>query len=107
MTGGYTRNTAGNPPVQNPAGAPTAKSATVQAGNPAPANPQPTNALASSALDNVIPVIKEPKEADIVAKFKYKQLDKIDGEPTYPKLVELRRQMACNARTVKSSFGGG
>ena len=39
------------------------------------------NVLASSALDNVIPVIKEPKEADILAKFKYRQLDKIDGEP--------------------------
>ena len=49
----------------------------------------PANALASSVLDNVIPVIKEPKEANILAKFKYKQLDKIDGEPTYPKLVEL------------------
>ena len=78
---------------------------TVQCGNPA--NPAPTNVLASSALDNGIPVIKEPKEADILAKFKYKQLDKIDGEPNYPQLVELRRQMTRNARAVKSSFGGG
>ena len=101
MAGGYTRNTAGNPPAQNPTGAPTAQGVTVQACNPAPANPQPANALASSALDNVIPIIKEPKEADIVAKFKYKQLDKIDGEPTYPKLVELQRQMARNTRALK------
>ena len=108
MAGGYTRsNQGGNPPAQNPAGAPTAQGATVQAGNPAPANPQPANALASSALDNVIPVIKEPKEADIIANFKYKQFDKIDGVPTHPKLVELRRQMTCNARTAKSLFGGG
>ena len=57
-------------------------------------------------MDNVIPVIKELKEADIVAKFKYEQLDKIDGEPTYPTLVKLRRQMARNTRAVKSSFGG-
>ena len=57
---------------------------TAQCGNPAPAD-----VLASSALDNVIPVIKEPKEADILAKFKFKQLDKIDGEPMYPQLVEL------------------
>ena len=77
----------------------------MQRGNPA--NQVPTNILASSALDNIIPVIKEPKEAEILAKFKYKQLDKIDGEPNYPKLVELRRQMARNARAVKSSFGGG
>ena len=59
----------------------------MQRGNPE--NPAPMNVLASSALDNVIPVIKELKEANILAKFKYKQLDKIDGEPNYPKLVEL------------------
>ena len=57
---------------------------TAQCGNPAL-----TNVLASSALDNVIPVIKEPKEADILAKFKFKQLDTIDGEPTYPQLEDL------------------
>ena len=110
MAGGYTRNNqAGNQPAQNPAGAPNAQGATVQAGNPAPANAQPANTLASSALDNVIPVpvIKEPKEADIGAKFKYKQLDKIDGEQTCPELVQLRCQMKCNTRTAKSSFGGG
>ena len=90
MTGGYTRNNqAGNPPAQNPAGATTAQGASVQAGNPAPANAQPTNALASST------------------KFKYRQLDKIDGEPTYPKLVEPPRQMTRNARAVKSLFGRG
>ena len=108
MAGGYTRsNQGGNPPAQNPAGAPTAQGATVQAANPAPANAQPANALASSALDNVIPAVKEPKEADIIVKSKYKQLDKINGEPTYPKLVELRRQMTRNARAMKSLFGGG
>ena len=100
-------NPGGNPAAQNQTGAPPAQAATVQAGNPTQANAAPVNALASSALDNVIPVIKEPKESDIIAKFKYEHLDKIDGEPTYPKLVELRRQMARNARAVKSSFGGG
>ena len=106
IVGGYTRiNQAGNPPAQNPAGAPTAQGATVQPGNPSPANVQPANTLASSALVNVIPVIKEPKEADIVMKFKYKQLEKNDGKPTYPKLVKLRRQMTRNARAVNSPFG--
>ena len=110
MAGRVTRNNPGaNPPAQNQnqAGALIPQAATVQAGNLTQANTAPVNALASSALDNVIPVIKEPKESDIIAKFKYKQLDKIDGEPTYPKLVELRRQMARTARAVKSSFGGG
>ena len=108
MAGGYTRNNqGGNPPAQNPAGAPTAQGATAQAGNPAPPNAPPANALASSALDSVIPVIKEPKEADIVVKFKYKQLDKIYGEPTYIKLVKLRYQTTRNARAVKSLFGEG
>lgn len=80
----------------------------MNAGNaPTPPRNNRTNVLASSALDNVIPVIKEPKEADIVTKFKYKQLDKVDGEPKYPQLVELRRQLARNARAIKSSFGGG
>ena len=108
MAGGLTRNNpGGNPAAPIQAGAPPAQAATGQAGNLTQANAAPVNALASSALDNVIPVIKEPKESDILAKFKYKQLDKIDGEPTYPKLVELRRQLARNARAVKSSFGGG
>ena len=70
----------------------------VGAGNaPTPPQSNRSNVLASSALDNVIPTIKEPKEADIVAKFKYKRLDAIEGEPAYPQLVELRRQLARNA----------
>ena len=74
----YTRDTqGGNPPAQNLAGAPTAQGATAQAGNPAPANAPPVNALASSVLDNVIPVIKERKGTDTVTNFKYKQLDKL------------------------------
>lgn len=78
------------------------------AGNaPAPAPRSAGTTLASSALDNVIPTIKEPKETDIIMRFKYKQLDPINGEPTYPKLVELRQQLARNGLTIKSSFGGG
>ena len=105
MAGGHTRNNPQAGGVQNQNLNPN-----IPAGNASIAqqnNAVAVNVLASSALDNVIPVIKEPKEADILAKFKYRQLDKIDGEPNYPKLVELRQQMARNARAVKSLFWGG
>ena len=101
MAGGLTRGNPGGTQNQN-------INPNVNAGNlPTPPRNNRTNILASSALDNVIPVINEPKEADIVTKFKYKQLDQIDGDPKYPQLVELRRQLARNARAIKSSFGGG
>ena len=58
-------------------------------------------------LDTFVPQIPEPQDADIIAKFKHKTLDKIDGRPTYAKLKHLRRQLVKNARGVKSSFGGG
>ena len=108
MAGGYTRNNPQWGGVQNQNINPNVNavnSPTMQHGNLA--YPVPANLLASSALDNVIPTITEPKEADILAKFKYKQLEKIDGEPNYPKLVKLQRQMVRNARALKSSFGGG
>jgi len=58
-------------------------------------------------LDTFVPQIPEPQDADIIAKFKHKTLDKIDGRPTYAKLKHLRSQLVKNARGVKSSFGGG
>ena len=97
MAGGATRT--------NPQG--QAQNQNINPNLPTPPRNNRTNVLATSALDSVIPVIKEPKEADIVTKFKYRHLDKIDGEPKYPQLVELRRQLARNARAIKSSFGGG
>ena len=66
-----------------------------------------TAAAGASAFDHLIPHIRVPKEKDLVELFQYKELDKILGQPTYEKLLWLRKQLTRNATKVESPFGGG
>ena len=64
-------------------------------------------AASASAFDHLIPHIRVPKEKDFIELFQYKELDKILGQPTYEKLLWLRKQLTRNATKVDSPFGGG
>ena len=54
-----------------------------------------------------LPIIKEPKEADILAKFKYKQLDKIDDEPNPPSSRSHDDRWRAAREPGSRRFGGG
>ena len=51
----------------------------------------------NNGLDFVIPTIEEPSDEDIICRFVFKELDRIDGEPNYHALINLRNQMVRNA----------
>ena len=72
---------------------------------PAPAPPNIT--VQGAGLDTYIPRVKEPKDTEIIARFPHQTLTRIEGEPTYKKLINLREEMGRNALTAKVSFGGG
>ena len=97
MAVGRTTRT-GGPPV--PAPAPAGGGA-----GPAPAPPNIT--VQGAGLDTYIPRVREPKDTEIIARFPHQNLTKIEGEPNYKKLINLREEMGRNALTAKVSFGGG
>ena len=71
------------------------------------ADPNINVVVAGAGLDTFIPVIPDAKDADIIAKFKYKTLTKIKGKPTFKSMKEITRQLGRNALAIKVSFGGG
>ena len=71
------------------------------------ADPNINVVVAGAGLDTYIPVIPDAKDANIIAKFKYKTLTKIKGKPTFESMKEITRQLGRNALAVKVSFGGG
>lgn len=77
----------------------------VGAGNDA--DPNINVVVAGAGLDTYIPVIPDAKDANIIAKFKYKTLTKIKGKPTFESMKEVTRQLGRNALAIKVSFGGG
>ena len=77
------------------------------AGNNENADPNINVVVAGAGLDTYIPVIPDAKDANIIAKFKYKTLTKIKGKPTFESMKEITRQLGRNALAVKVSFGGG
>ena len=76
-------------------------------GTPTPTGGSATTTVSASALDLAIPTIREPKEADILARFEFAELDKIEGRPNYTSLKNCRKQLARNALKIQSIFGGG
>ena len=64
-------------------------------------------AAAASAYDVIMPKIRQPNEKDIIAKFQFKDLDVIEGEPNYGSITRAHKQTIKNALKVKSIFGGG
>ena len=58
-------------------------------------------------MDFQIPTIKKPNEKDIIERFQFKELDKIEGGPKYKSLTRARKQSTRNARKIPSIFGGG
>ena len=77
------------------------------AGNNENADPNINVVVAGAGLATYIPVIPNTKDANIIAKFKYKTLTKIKGKPTVESMKEITRQLGRNALAVKVSFGGG
>ena len=77
------------------------------AGNNENADPNINVVVAGAGLDTYIPVIPDAKDANIIAKFKYKTLTKIMGKPTFESTKEITRQLGRNALTIKVLFGGG
>ena len=71
------------------------------------ADPNINVVVAGAGLDTYIPVIPDAKDANIIAKFKYKTLTKIKGKPTFEPMKEITRQLGRNALAIKVSFGGG
>ena len=71
------------------------------------ADPNINVVVAGAGLDTYIPVIPDVKDANIIAKFKYKTLTKIKGKPTFESMKEVTRQLGRNALAVKVLFGGG
>jgi hypothetical protein len=53
------------------------------AGNNEHSDPNINVVVAGAGLDTCIPTIPDKKDADIIAKFKYKTLTKIKGKPTF------------------------
>jgi hypothetical protein len=76
------------------------------AGNDGNADPNINVVVAGAGLDTYIPVIPDAKDANIIAKFKYKTLTKIKGKPTFESMKEITRQLGRNALAIKVSFGG-
>jgi hypothetical protein len=71
------------------------------------ADPNINVVVAGAGLDTYIPTIPDAKDADIIAKFKYKTLTKVKGKPTFESMKEITRQLGRNALAIKVSFGGG
>ena len=62
---------------------------------------------ANAAMDSIIPRIPEPSAEDILAKFPYPILTKIEGEPTYAAFFRMREEITQNTLVISSPFGGG
>ena len=60
-----------------------------------------------SAMDTYIPNVPEVSAEDIMARFKTTTLTKIEGEPTYIEMDNIRDELYRNAMAIKSCFGGG
>ena len=60
-----------------------------------------------SAMDTYIPNVPEVSAKDIMARFKTTTLTKIEGEPTYIEMDNIRDELYRNAMAIKSCFGGG
>ena len=58
------------------------------AGNNENADPNINVVVAGAGLDTYIPVIPDAKDANIIAKFKYKTLRKMKGKPTFESMIE-------------------
>ena len=58
-------------------------------------------------MDSIIPRIPEVATDDVLEKFPYKILTKIEGEPTYRGFFRLREELTQNTLVVPSPFGGG
>lgn len=51
-------------------------------------------------------MLKDPIE-NIIAKFEYKELDKIHGRPTLSSIVHMYNQLKCNTQSIITTLGGG
>ena len=58
-------------------------------------------------MDFIIPRIPEVASEDLMTKFSYKILTKIEGEPTYWGFFQLREEATENTLSIASPFGGG
>jgi len=67
----------------------------------------PNITISGGGLDNLIPTVRDVKEANLLARFKTQTLTTIDGEPTFASVAKLEQELASNALTMKVSFGGG
>ena len=89
------RNAARNAPAAG--GAPAAQ----------PAAPVAPTTVTVSVMDTLIPQVPEVSAEDIMARFKTTTLTKLEGEPAYPDMDEIRDKLYRNAMAIKSPFGGG
>ena len=60
-----------------------------------------------SVMDTLIPQVPEVSAEDIAARFKTTTLTKIEGEPTYNEMDDIRDELYRNAMAIKSPFRGG
>ena len=77
------------------------------AGNNENADPNINVVVAGAGIYTYIPVIPNAKDANIVAKFRYKTRTKIKGKPTFESMKETTRQLGKNTLAIKVLFGGG
>ena len=82
----------------------TQASASVQTG--APATAPIVQQVHVSVMDTLIPQVPEVSAEDIQARFKHEPLTKIEGEPDYVHMDDVRDELYRNAMAIKSPFGG-
>ena len=73
----------------------------------APAVTVAPTAVTVSVMDTLIPQVPEVSAEDILARFKTTTLTRIEGEPAYTDMDEIRDKLYRNAMAIKSPFGGG
>lgn len=76
------------------------------AGRDEKADPNINKFVAGVGLDTFILIIPNVKDANIIAKFKYKTLTNIKGKPIFESMKEIIRQLGRNVLAIKVSFGG-
>ena len=86
------------------AAAAAAATANVQTG--APATAPIVQQVHVSVMDTLIPQVPEVSAEDIQARFKHEPLTKIEGEPDYVHMDDVRDELYRNAMAIKSPFGG-
>jgi len=82
----------------------TQATSSAQTGAPAPA--PVVQQVHVSVMDTLIPQVPEVSAEDIQARFKHELLTKIEGEPDYTHMDDVRDELYQNAMAIKSLFGG-